>query len=394
MTVMNRLVYLLSILSVLSAVAPYDLVHDYSGQTFFDGWDFYGSWDNLTLGDVWWLNQQDAFQQGLAQVNDAGRAVLKVDNTSDVAYGSKRNSVRITTQASYGVGSLWIIDLVHIPYGCSVWPAFWTMGPLWPNDGEIDIIEAVNVMPNNQMALHTTPGCSQPEPNTGNVQTGAPNLADLDCSQSPGCVVTETKPNSYLTGFAEAGGGVWATQFDVSGVFIWFWSRADVPASIAFATNTSSITDLSSWGPPSASYPATSCNITEFFTAQQLVLDITLCGNWAGIAPVYDPTCASQGSTGICYNDNVVGPGSPKYDEAYFEINYVRAYSTGGAVSSIPTPTPGSGYNVPGATTTSSAPTTSASYTPPNSGSGRNAAGRLWWMIPLVGLGAGVALVL
>jgi len=28
----------------------YDLVRDYSGLTFFDEWDFYGSWDNLTLG--------------------------------------------------------------------------------------------------------------------------------------------------------------------------------------------------------------------------------------------------------------------------------------------------------------------------------------------------------
>jgi len=37
------------------------------------------------------------------------------------------------------------------------------------------------------------------------------------------------------------------------------------------------------------------------------------------------------------YNDNVVGPGSPKYDNAYFEINYVRAYTTG---APAPTPSP------------------------------------------------------
>jgi hypothetical protein len=34
------------------------------------------------------------------------------------------------------------------------------------------------------------------------------------------------------------------------------------------------------------------------------------------------------------YNDNVVGAGSPKYDNAYFEIEYVRAYTTG-----LPAPT-------------------------------------------------------
>jgi hypothetical protein len=41
------------------------------------------------------------------------------------------------------------------------------------------------------------------------------------------------------------------------------------------------------------------------------------------------------------YDDNVVGPGSPKYDDAYFEINYVRAYTTGGPA---PTPSPSSGW--------------------------------------------------
>jgi RNA recognition motif. (a.k.a. RRM, RBD, or RNP domain) len=42
------------------------------------------------------------------------------------------------------------------------------------------------------------------------------------------------------------------------------------------------------------------------------------------------------------YNDNVVGAGSSKYDNAYFEINYVRAYTTGlpGPTSSPPSMTP------------------------------------------------------
>lgn len=35
------------------------------------------------------------------------------------------------------------------------------------------------------------------------------------------------------------------------------------------------------------------------------------------------------------YLDNVVGAGSPKYDQAYFEVNYLQAYTTG-----LPTPSP------------------------------------------------------
>ena len=30
--------------------ATYSLVKEYSGSTFFDGWDFYGNYDNLTNG--------------------------------------------------------------------------------------------------------------------------------------------------------------------------------------------------------------------------------------------------------------------------------------------------------------------------------------------------------
>lgn len=31
-------------------VRGFEVLKDYSGSTFFDGWDFYGYWDNLTLG--------------------------------------------------------------------------------------------------------------------------------------------------------------------------------------------------------------------------------------------------------------------------------------------------------------------------------------------------------
>ncbi len=111
------------------------------------------------------------------------------------------------------MGSLWIIDLVHLPFGCSVWPAFWAKGPLWPDDGEIDIIEAINLMDHNQMALHTTSGCIIKPPLN---QTG--QSVFTDCSKPSGCTVAENKPNSYAGGFANAGGGVWATQFDATGI--------------------------------------------------------------------------------------------------------------------------------------------------------------------------------
>ncbi|KAF7350507.1 Rhodanese domain-containing protein [Mycena venus] len=270
-----------------SVVSCYNIVDNFSGLTFFDDWDFYGNYDNLTLGDVVWLDEADAFTQQLALVNAAGNVIIKVDNFSNVPFNQKRNS----------------------------------MGPSWPAGGEIDIIEGINLDLNNQYALHTTPGCFHTTPPA---QSGTSSMDD--CSQPSGCLVGENTPNSYQSGFAAAGGGVWAAQFDYTGIFIWFWSRPNVPASITQSTATSSI-DLSDWGPPSASYINSTCTIENFFGPQRMVIDITLCGEYAGLPDKYLETCAGHGPTGICYNDNVVGPGN-NYDDAYFELTYVRAYTT------------------------------------------------------------------
>ncbi|OSD08169.1 glycoside hydrolase family 16 protein [Trametes coccinea BRFM310] len=353
----RRSVVLATSLTLVGSAMGYDLVRDYSGQNFFDGWDFYGSWDNLTLSQVWWVNETRATSEHLAYVNDAGRAILRVDNTTNLPPNMpNRDTIRITTKDYYDFGSLWVFDATHLPYGCSVWPAFWTKGPNWPFDGEIDIVEGINLQKDNQMAVHTTQGCT-----TSNSIVQSGSIGFTDCSHGSGCTVRENKPNSFGQNFAQNGGGVWATQYDVAGVFIWYWPRSDVPAELT--SNASSI-DISSWGTPSAAFPVTpQCNLTEFFTPQQLVLDIALCGDWAGVQSIYSSTCP-----GTC---NVTGPGSPAYDNAWFEINYVRAFTTGG-----PAPTSTSTTSAPTGSTTSIATviatvtSTAGSGSPTGSGSG------------------------
>jgi hypothetical protein len=66
------------------------------------------------------VDRDGAYSNHLAYINAANHAILKVDNNSTVKAGERRNSVRLTSVDSYAVGSLWIIDLVHLPYGCSV----------------------------------------------------------------------------------------------------------------------------------------------------------------------------------------------------------------------------------------------------------------------------------
>ena len=102
-----------------------------------------------------------------------------------------------------------------------VWPSFWTLGleETWPAAGEIDIIEGINDMVNNQVALHTTVGCYQ-----ANVTTQSGTTSEIDCSTPQGCLVEENKSNSYGESFALAGGGVFALLLDQAGISVYFFS--------------------------------------------------------------------------------------------------------------------------------------------------------------------------
>lgn len=49
--------------------------------------------------------------------SSTNHAIVKVDNTSMVPFNEKRNTVRISTKDRYAVGSVWVADMVHVPFG-------------------------------------------------------------------------------------------------------------------------------------------------------------------------------------------------------------------------------------------------------------------------------------
>jgi len=303
--------------SFVLAQTQYPLVKDYSGSSFFNGWDFYGNYDNLTNGDAIYVSQTQNVQARLAYVNSAGNAIIKVDNYSQVAYNQKRNTVRITTQNRYAVGSVWVADFLHVPFGCSVWPAFWSQAPSWPQGGEIDTFEGVNLGTLNQMSLHTESGCTQQNPTETSNLVNSTNCS-YQVNSNQGCVVTVPSTQSYGAGFAQAGGGVYVTAFLSTGISIWFFPRANIPASLQ--GNTSSL-DITTLGTPTGNWPSGGCNINTFFSPQHIIFDITLCGDFAGSPSIFAQTC-----TGTCYNNWVIGSPS-NYDNAYFEVQHLRVYS-------------------------------------------------------------------
>ena len=149
------------------------------------------------------------------------------------------------------------------------------------------------------MSLHTTAGCTQPQ---GVTQTGTQATTNCDYSQNgnSGCIVQDSNTASYGAAFAQAGGGVWVTEFAETGINIWFFSVRNLPPhsvlaqmiysiaqrpNVPSALSTNSV-DTSALGTPSATYPASSCNPTTHFTKQQIVIDLKLCGVWCAPLPL------------------------------------------------------------------------------------------------------------
>ncbi|KAH9826274.1 glycoside hydrolase family 16 protein, partial [Teratosphaeria destructans] len=293
----------------------YVLEDDYlKDGTFFDLFTFYTSSDP-TNGFVEYQSQSAASSAGLLS-SSTTNVQMKVDSTNVTPSG--RPSVRITSNKSYNTG-LFIADIEHMPGGvCGTWPAFWLVGPNWPDEGEIDIIEGVNQQTSDEMTLHTGPGCTVTDNNdfSGSLVTDNCYVDAAGQSANAGCQITTSNTQTYGAGFNSNNGGVYATEWTDSAISIYFFPRGSIPSDI-----TSGSLDPSSWGTPLASFHG-GCDIASNFTDMQIVFDTTFCGDWAG-AVWSSGSCASQASTCNSFVEN--NPSA--FTGAYWSINALQVYS-------------------------------------------------------------------
>jgi len=249
--------------------------------------------------------------------------VMQVETTPTVS--GNRKSVRISTQAVF-TGGLVILDAVHMPTGCGTWPAFWTNGPDWPNNGEIDIVEGVNDLSFNQASIHTRAGCTINATNFGSAATlvGGPNCDSLETNNG-GCGEQSFAPNNFGPGFNSNGGGVYSMLWDTTGISVWFFPRQSIPADI-----TSGAPNPSGWGGPSARWPSTNCNSFSFFNQHVAIFDTTLCGDWAGNVwnvaggQGQEQSCATR--TGFSTCAAFVQASGASFAQAYWEVKSVKIY--------------------------------------------------------------------
>ncbi|KAJ3734995.1 putative glycoside hydrolase family 16 protein [Lentinula guzmanii] len=292
---------------MLNRRTTYTLSDTYAGDSFFDEWDFFTDPDP-TEGNVDYQSKESATSMGLARVEN-GVAIIAVDSNSSLPLGTNRASVRISTQKTYN-GGLFIYDVPFMPVGCGTWPAIWsTSTATWPDDGEIDMIEGVHESTQNQITMHTNAGCSLA---TGQAITGTVSGTTCESSGSNnnGCATMDTTTNSWGPAFNTAGGGVFAKLWDDTGIKIWHFSRDNIPADI-----TSQNPDPSTWGNPVSFLPSgDSCSVADHFKDHSLIINITLCGQWAGATFSCGGTCQSA----------VMDPSN--FVDAQWKINSIMVY--------------------------------------------------------------------
>ncbi|EMD39556.1 glycoside hydrolase family 16 protein [Gelatoporia subvermispora B] len=271
-----------------------------------------------------YVDRDTATQNNLTFANN-DTFIMRVDDTPTIdADGPGRMSIRLKSNATY-TQLVTVFDIRHVPVGCATWPA------IWMNDdsvgisaGEVDILEGVNSYGTSTSQLHTQGNCTMP---SDRHMTG--NGTSLDCSAAAaleednngrsGCSVSGPYSSTFGPTFNQNGGGWYVMERSPAGVNVWFWARFDknVPKAVSNGTSTLNTTQF---GTPIANFPnSTTCNFDEEFADHHLLLDIALCGSWAGTR--FDAVGYCPGNCTDYVNTN-----GSSFADAYWDFAAARIY--------------------------------------------------------------------
>jgi len=197
------------------------------------------------------------------------------------------------------------------------------------------------------MTLHTGPGCAiGPDVSqfSGSVVTPNCDVAAEGQAANVGCSIKDSSPQSYGAGLNEAGGAIFATEFNSAGISVWRFERGSAPADVL-----GDAPDPTTWGTPNAKF-AGACDIDQMFAEQQIIIDTTFCGDWAGAETVWSNTstgsCASKAPTCIDW----VRDNPQAFTDAYWEIAALKVYKNDAAAPAPTGAVPSVSPVVPGQT--------------------------------------------
>ncbi|KAL8278188.1 hypothetical protein RQP46_009361 [Phenoliferia psychrophenolica] len=168
----------------------------------------------------------------------------------------------------------------------------------------------VNHQAMNSMSSHTGKGCMQQTTGFSGLfmMSGKnKNNCDATTTNSQGCGVRSKSATSFGAPFNTKGGGVYAMQWDSSGVKVYHWLRSNVPSDV----NGGHPNPSAKWGVP--------------------VINTNLCGTWA--SGVWDQDMSYAGGKGSCSAktgfktcEAYIQANGSKLTEMYWLINSIKIY--------------------------------------------------------------------
>ncbi|KAI9573510.1 glycoside hydrolase family 16 protein [Boletus coccyginus] len=290
---------------------------DITGAAFYDEFRFDNSADP-THGRVEYVDQQTAQQYNLTYV--AGDSfVVRADYTTYLSPSDPgRKSVRIVSYKQFST-FVAIFDIRHMPEGCGTWPAVWTVGGDWPNQGEIDILEGVNNMTPNTATLHTGSNCRMSSYRDMTGRSISQNCAAYETGNA-GCGVQLSDPASFGVPFNNNQGGWYAMERTDKDIKVWFWPRSAeyVPGQVEFSAS-NGVIEPGAWGTPAAAWSSEMCDFSQHFGLHNIIINLTFCGDWAGAE------YSKSGCPDTCEGFVNSNPGS--FYNAYFDFSAIRIYT-------------------------------------------------------------------
>ncbi|KAM5535333.1 hypothetical protein V8D89_011018 [Ganoderma adspersum] len=292
------------------------LADSHVGKDFLDAF-IHQAIKDPTAGRVNYVSQATALSKNLTFTN-SNTLVIRADHTRTLsATGPGRDSVRLMSKKQYTKHVTVSVPLHSIHCDAAPGPPFGRWA-LIPGLRRIDIIEGANDKSPNLSTLHTSSGCTMPaKRNQTGTSTGT--NCDSNATNNQSCGVHATQKNSYGPGFNAVGGGWYAMERTEQHIKVWYWLRNDrkVPADVR---NGEATINTGAWGEPVGFWPGgKSCDLTKHLDPHNLIINLTLCGSWAG------STFNADGCPGNC--ETYVDQNPAKFKDAFFDIAGVKIYA-------------------------------------------------------------------
>lgn len=337
--------------------STYALDWEAAGAGFFDKFDF--NTVDMNFGAAQYLDHSRSLEAGVVELHDT-HAILRTG--ARVRNTTKRESINIRSKKGWR-HFLMLVRFSHLPVGCGLWPALWTLGlgREWPLGGELDILEWTHDFP-QQVSFHVGSG-NKCDLDSELVNAYGP-MKDLN-KMNNSCVTDYSKgrlgcaPNKMPPMSPEqlsSMGGMLAIESTASHVKVFHIPAAELPDDIDGPAPNPEEWDkwVISYYPfalSEAKHPGTCPQPEKILSEQHLILNINMCGEWGSPMWQYSSSCLNKRGPvypGECKivspitqpkdlpqdcctkfimdDDGTYGTESYLREHAYFNISWVRVY--------------------------------------------------------------------